>query len=145
MTLAARLLVVLALLSCVGCGVAAHSSHGSGDPVITHLQGEEAPYPTARIEGRLSLREGCLLVGDAVVFWPADAGWDAKGQAVTFGGDFQGAAPAKVGSPFQGGGGVFALADDQTGMLLAKNYSALRECATKTGVDAVVMAYPDVR
>jgi hypothetical protein len=139
MTMGARLAVTLALLLCVGC---TGSSERSSDPVITHRQLEEAAYPTAEIVGALSLEKGCLMIGDAVVFWPASAAWDAESQSVTFAGDFKGAAPAKVGTSFQGGGGAFELSDDLTGMLSDESDSALRECATKTGTDRVVMAWP---
>jgi hypothetical protein len=141
MTLAARLGIMLALLACVGCDT--DSSEGAGDPVITHRQLEETAYPSALIEGTLSLEKGCLLVGDAVVFWPAGSAWDAESQSVTFAGDFEGAAPAKVGTAFRGGGGAFELSDDLTGMLTDQSNSALRECASKTRTDGIVMAYPD--
>lgn len=111
--------------------------------MITQVQMQETSYPTAKIEGLLSLKQGCLLVDDAVVFWPAETGWDRSAEAVTFAGDFEGAAPARVGSNFSGGGGGFALTDDLSGMLSADNARTLRECANSNGVDQLVLAYPE--
>jgi hypothetical protein len=140
MTLVARLGITLALVACVGCD--SDSSKGADDPVITHRQLEETAYPDAMTVGTLSLEKDCLLIGDAVVFWPAGTAWDAESQSVTFAGDFKGADPAKVGTTFRGGGGTFDLTDDLTGMLSDQSISALRGCATKTGTDGVVLAYP---
>ena len=53
------------------------------------------------------------------------AAWDAERQSVTFAGDFKGAAPAKVGTTFRGGGGAFDLrrfpADDKARFLHSVN------------------------
>ncbi|MCW2790951.1 MAG: hypothetical protein JWO76_49 [Nocardioides sp.] len=110
--------------------------------VVTRVPDHAVPYPLARINGRLSMRDDCLLIGDAVAFWPAGTGWSADRRAVTFGGDFEGAPPAAVGSTFRGGGGVYEPTDSLDGLLSTDDIELLENCMEKTGVDRLVLVYP---
>lgn len=98
-------------------------------------------YPDARVEGSLNLRDGCLLLGESVVYWPAGTSWDAEGQAITFSGDFEGAPPVRVDSWFNGGGGFVALTDDYATQL-GHAGERVRTCVAKTGATQIVFAYP---
>ena len=115
----------------------------SGSPVIvTRVQDPASPYPGAQVHGRLTLRNGCLIFGDGVVFWPAETGWDSERQAVTFGGDFEGAPPASINTMFKGGGGVYEASDLVGGLLSDGSLAALDDCLKKLGTDRLVLAYP---
>src|SRR4051812_38747750 len=87
-------------------------AEGFVDGPVVSAAATSGAYPDALVEGSLSLRDGCLLLGESVVYWPAGTSWDAEGQAVTFSRAFEGASPARVGLSFKGGGGLFALTDD---------------------------------
>lgn len=127
----------------VGCGTqAANSSAGVASPVITRVADSNIPYPLAELSGRLSLRDGCLMIGDGVLFWPAETSWDGAKREVVFGGDFHGSPNARVDSTFTGGGGVFALEDHLSGVLSTGAEAALRECINKTGATHALLAYP---
>ena len=127
----------------VGCGTqAADSSAGVASPVITRVADSKIPYPLAELSGHLSLRDGCLMIGDGVVFWPAETSWDDAKREVVFGGDFDRSPSAHVDSTFTGGGGVFALEDDLSRVLSTDAEAALRECIKKTGATHALLAYP---
>lgn len=64
-------------------------------------------YPAAEVAGRLSLNEGCLLVGGSVAFWADGTSWDAKTQSVVF----ESGNRVTVGQQFSGGGGHYSEGD----------------------------------
>ena len=132
----------LALL--LGCGSGtAHSSAGATSPVITRVADSKIPYPLASVHGRLALRADCLMIGNAVVLWPAGTAWDETKREVIFGGDFDGSPNAAVDSAFSGGGGLADLNDAVHGVITADAQVALRECLRKTGATHVLLAYPN--
>ena len=112
---------------------------GVVDGPVVAVSSTGAAYPTALVQGDLNLRGDCLMLGNAVVFWPVGTSWDAKSQSVVFAGDFDGAAP--VGSHFVGGGGVYTPADDFLGGLGAAG-DVLRDCVAATGARHLTLAYP---
>ncbi|MEP7739670.1 hypothetical protein ABKW28_18655 [Nocardioides sp. 31GB23] len=136
-------LVTLAILLLGFGAVMADSSDGAASPVITRVADPKIPYPTAGISGRLDLREGCLMIGQSVVFWPPGTSWDESRREVVFEGDFQGSPNALVDSIFTGGGGTFAWRDDLNGVLIGDAEVALRECINKTGATHALLAYPE--
>lgn len=95
--------------------------------------------PMALVRGGLNLRGDCLMLDDAVVFWPAGTSWDAESQSVVFSGDFDGA--VSVGSHFEGGGGVYSPTDDFLGALGPAG-DVLRHCVAATGARDLILAYP---
>ena len=95
--------------------------------------------PMADVWGGLNLHGDCLMLGDAVVFWPSGTSWDAESQSVVFSGDFDGA--VSVGSHFEGGGGFYSPTDDFLGALGAAG-DVLRDCVAATGARDLVFAYP---
>ncbi|MEN8706053.1 MAG: hypothetical protein ABF306_07950 [Nocardioides marinisabuli] len=136
-------LLTLAILLLGSGAVMADSSHGAASPVITRVADPKIPYPTAGVSGRLNLREGCLMIGQGVVFWPPGTSWDDSRREVVFGGDFRASPNAVVDSIFTGGGGTFALEDDLNGVTMADAEAALRECINKTGATHALLAYPE--
>lgn len=128
----------------LGCGIGpAHSSADSSGPVIPRVADAQIPYPLASVNGRLSLQDGCLMIGHGVVFWPAGTSWDGTKREVVFGGDFTGSPNAAIDSTFSGGGGLFDLNDDVGDVLTADAQAALRACVRQTGATYVLLAYPD--
>ena len=127
----------------MGCAVSGAESSTNADPVITRVADPSIPYPLAKVEGRLSLREGCLMINGGVAFWPAGTVWDAESRLVRFGGDFHGAAPAPVDARLTGGGGVWDAADDMSGVLDKDAESRIRDCMARTGATGAVLVYPD--
>ena len=73
---------------------------GVVDGPVVAVSRPGAAYPMALVQGNLNLRGDCMMLGNAVVFWPAGTSWDDENQSVVFSGDFDGAAP--VGSPLRG-------------------------------------------
>jgi hypothetical protein len=137
-------LVALAAVLLVGCGTdGGNSSIEAAGPVITRVVDSKIPYPSAGLSGRLSLRDGCLMLGEGVVFWPAGTSWDGARGEVVFGGDFHGSPNARVDVTFTGGGGLVALEDDLSGLLSKDAEATLRECINKTGATHAVLAYPE--
>ena len=129
-------LALVAVVARVSMGAGLEGGNG---PVITLDDGWNA-YPTAMVAGRLDLRDGCLLLGDEVVFWPHHTTWDADRQAVQFDGDFRGAAPAHVGQEFSGGGGFFSSEDLRR--TDGVDVDSLLRCVRATNADGAVLAYP---
>lgn len=139
-TVAAAVLVALAAS---GCG-AAESDPGSGPlPVITPAE-RWHDMPLAQVTGPLMLREDCLLLDEQIVFWRHGTRWDATGQAVVF----EEGEQVRVGERFDGGGGHWDLRGDVSGPLDVASWlgeeadAAIRTCSEKTGVTALVFAYP---
>lgn len=147
-----RVLTAMYLLAVIsaGCGTpsgagaeASTREHGSAaDPVFTATADPRRPYPAARVIGRLQLREGCLMIGNNVAFWPAGTSWDVTKRRVVFGGDFQGAPPVDVGAIFDGGGGVWSPGDNLSGVLSDAEAAAVRNCLERTGARGAVFAWP---
>ena len=137
----------LGLLACsmwlMGCAASGAESSTNADPVITRVVDPRIPYPLAMVEGRLSLREGCLMINGGVAFWPAGTAWDAENRLVRFGGDFQGADPAPVDAHFTGGGGIWDAGDDMSGVLDKDAEAAIRDCMARTRATYAVLVYPD--
>lgn len=129
-------------MSLMGCAVSGAQPSTNVDPVITRVADARIPYPNARVEGRLSLREGCLVINGGVAFWPAGAVWDADKRQVRFGGEFQGSAPAPVDAHFAGGGGIWDAQDDLSGVLSPDNLATLMDCAKKTRSELLILAVP---
>ena len=98
-------------------------------------------YQAMGVKGRLGLDQGCLLLDDAVVYWPHGTSWDADRQAVHFGGDFTGS--AGVGSYFVGGGGYLTGAGISLAELLGEDgATAVDECVVKTGREDPLLIFP---
>lgn len=93
-------------------------------------------YPAGQIRGQLRLVEGCLLVGNSVVFWVAGTTWDAANKAV----EFEDAEPVRVGEIFLGGGGHYSggNVDGLDGL----DVEAVADCLRRTGSDDAVIATP---
>ena len=124
-------------------GVTADSWHDDGGkrgvaqlPVITPGKDWNV-YPLAEVHGTLTLQDGCLRLGDSIVFWPFGTTWDAPRQAV----GFEDSRAAPVGQQFVGGGGLYSL-DDVKEMLDAQPAGAIEDCMERTGIDGAVFAYP---
>lgn len=117
------------------------SSEATGvvDGPVVAVSWPGTAYPNALVQGNLNLRGDCMMLGDAVVFWPVGTSWDAETQSVVFSGDFAGAAP--LGSHFVGGGGVFPSDEDFLGPLGAAG-DVLRDCVVTTGAQGLTLAYP---
>ena len=112
---------------------------GVVDGPVVAVSSPGAAYPMALVRGTLNLRGDCLMVGDAVVFWPAGTSWDSESQSVVFSGAFDGA--ARVGSRFVGGGGVYS-ADAEFLRGLGAAGDVLRDCVAATGARDLTLAYP---
>lgn len=129
------------LLPCSGVllGCATSEPANSDDPVITRVVDARIPVPAAGIEGRLSIREGCLMIDDAVVFWPAGTTWDDHERRVIF----EDGSSASVDADFTGGGGSWGLGDDLSGVLDQDAEAAVRDCMTRSGATSAVLTYPE--
>lgn len=138
----------------LGCGLwvvllVALASACSGDeesfvngPVITRSEDPPA-YPLALVRGSLSLRDGCLMVGDNVVFWPVGTTWEPETESVTFGEVFEGAPSVSVGSRVEFGGGVIGgRADLQEVLDGDRARDALLACLEATGAESASFVYP---
>ncbi|MBZ5740285.1 hypothetical protein [Nocardioides mangrovi] len=137
---AAAVGVAAVLVAALVVGLGGSDNSGTTDgPVIT-LAGDWDGYPAAEVTGRLTLVDGCLLLGRSVVFWPHGASWDADEQAVEFGGDFDDSTAVTVGAMFTGGGGFFSAGT--LSRLTSIDADALLRCVRTTGADDTVMAYP---
>lgn len=145
---AKTLLVPLCLaLTLSGCGSADDVPPATGPasnlPVIANPE-EDNGYPSAEVSGLLELRNGCLILGGDVVFWPYRATWDADAQAVVFrdAPQFEDAAPATVGAVFTGGGGFYPADTDFRAWRGAEFADPIEKCQTATNTKNVVFAYP---
>lgn len=140
-----------ALASAVVCGLAVlalivnallgnREVAGETDGPVISLGEDWNALPTALVTGRITLVDGCLLVGDSVVFWPAQTTWDEERQAVEFGGDFEVSAAASLGEEFTGGGGFYS--EDNVRRMGSLDVDAVFRCLRETGTDGAVFAYP---
>ncbi|GAB3023086.1 hypothetical protein GCM10011376_39010 [Nocardioides flavus (ex Wang et al. 2016)] len=114
-------------------------------PVIT----PETPWeslPAAEVEGRLTMRDGCLLLDSEIVFWEHGTRWDPESEAVVLDNDDT----VGLGEDFVGGGGHFDLRGDDSGPLDVRSWlgrdpgRSIESCSGATGITALVLAYsPD--
>lgn len=125
-------------------GESAASDTGPTDssPVVTRVTDYDVPYPTAVVSGKITLREGCLLLNKILVFWPAGTTWDSQRQTVQFHDDFAGAPDVTVGTTFTGGGGTWEIGSALDNIIEGKSRETLRECAKRTGATKAQLAYP---
>jgi hypothetical protein len=128
------------LLSASGCGAQRATEEpvdSSSGPVITPAEPWES-YPLAEVGGDLVLHEGCLLLGDELVFWPHGTTSDEAAGSV----DFAVGPPAVVGATFTGGDGHYPAGTDVTAWLGAETAEAVSACQQSTGASGVVFACP---
>jgi hypothetical protein len=128
---------VVGIVTSIGFGSTpqgADPASQGGSPVIA-VQGWDG-YPTAEVIGPLRLVDGCLLVGDAVAFWPDGTSWDAATRSVVF----ESAEPVAVGEQFTGGGGYYTKGnlDGLDGL----DVDSVVECLDRTDSVEVVLATP---
>jgi hypothetical protein len=137
-----RLFAGIAIGSVVlsGCG-------GSGDsqpderrppddgPVIA-LTEKVKYWPAGIVTGRLTHRDGCLLIGGAVAVFPLGADWDPP--LVTF----HEGQHVEVDTWVRMGGGGSVIKGLTQDALPATPVSDLHECADRTGVRRYVLAAP---
>ncbi|MCW2772637.1 MAG: hypothetical protein JWN91_963 [Nocardioides sp.] len=113
---------------------------GQTDGPVISLGDDWNAYPTALVTGRISLEDGCLLIGTSVVFWPHQTRWDEGRQAVEFGGDFDSSPAAPLGEEFTGGGGFYS-SENIRDMESLDDQAVLR-CIRDSGAEGAVFAYP---
>jgi hypothetical protein len=106
----------------------------TGGPLIA-VHGWNA-YPAAGISGRLTLREGCLFIGDSVAFWGEGTSWNPTRRSV----EFNSAESARVGARFSGGGGQYTRTD--LAGLNGLDAGSIYECMDRTGAEKAVLATP---
>lgn len=131
-------LIGTALLALVAaCGADAPAGAEVG-PVITVVEDWNA-YPVAQVAGQLREREGCLLIGGSVVFWPKGTTWDAAAWAVVQ----SDGSRVVVGERFDGGGGWYDPATDFADLLGSSEAARrLATCVDETAARSVVVATP---
>jgi hypothetical protein len=71
--------VVGALAVWVATAAVGNGDEANADGPAIAVRGWNS-YPTARITGQLRLVQGCLLVGESVVFWAEGTSGDAENQ-----------------------------------------------------------------
>ena len=133
----------LALGGC-GAGTGAPEPGATADlPVVTFPE-EADDFPLAGVEGVLELRQGCLVLGGDVVFWPYGATWDQDAEAVVFSDapHFEDAASAQVGETFSGGGAYYQSPTDFRSWLGDEFADLIDGCRSATDISDVVFAYP---
>lgn len=129
--------LLLQMSACGADGAAPESADSVDGPVITPAEPWES-YPLAEVGGDLVLREGCLLLGDELVFWPHGTTFDESAGSVVF----ADGPSAVVGTSFTGGGGHYPAGTDFSAWLGAETGEAISACQQSTGVSGVVFAYP---
>lgn len=136
-----RLLAVVACMaSLAGCSHTARGELAATEfpsPVITVTSRLDA-LPTARVTGVLRLVDGCLMLGDQVVFWDSDAHWLQAEQAVAFG---PGTSPAVVGGNFSGGGAYYSPAQSLSDVLGPDDRKRVRRCMNATNAPGSILAW----
>ena len=140
MAIRTRSAVVLVVLALTGCTDSEPTPAPQSGPVITRIDDPRLPYPAALISGRLTQRDGCLMINDSVAFWPPGTTWDPEADEVVFGHEFSPAPAARLDAQFTGGGGIFV---DVASAILDKDAeAAMRGCLARTGATSSVLVYP---
>ncbi|QWF24346.1 hypothetical protein KM427_11990 [Nocardioides sp. LMS-CY] len=131
-------LVGTALLALLAAGGADAPEGAEAGPVITVVEDWNA-YPAAQVVGQLREREGCLLIGGSVVFWPQGTTWDGAARAVV---QVDGSRVV-VGERFDGGGGWYDPATDFADLLgSSEGARRVATCVDETAAESVVAATP---
>jgi hypothetical protein len=130
---------VAVLLTLSSCGVATGEAAGTIHvPVITPAT-KWNDAPTAELIGKLELDAGCLLLRDAVVFWPQGTTWDEEAQAVLL----TDGTRAPTGRRFDGGGGAYDPDTDFADLLDSTDAATrIERCLDRTGAQEVVLLTP---
>ncbi|WP_143016198.1 hypothetical protein [Nocardioides szechwanensis] len=109
---------------------------GVASPVLT-LPERDGPWPMALVRGVVSLRGGCLYVGDQAVVWPNGSTWDPAEQAVRYG-----SLVIPVGDYVRGGGGFYTVGTDSGGDF-GDAWPAAEQCARRSAGGGVVVLLPE--
>lgn len=134
--------ICLALIALILTASLQGCARDASGPVIVMEKSGDRPYPTARIQGSLLLEDGCLMIDQAVVFWPPETSWSAENDEVVFGAVSKDLANASVDSTFTGGGGIF-VGNDAAEVLNDDALAALNVCLDRSDASYAVLAYPD--
>lgn len=147
-----RSLVVMKRLGVVLPGVLftvlASACSGGERPVarspVIYRSDDPSVYPLALMRGSLTLREGCLMLGEDVLIWPAGTAWESDTASVTFGGQFDGVPSLSVGDRVSLGGGVLGGSADVRNVLDDDEPArdALLACLAATGAKSASFVYP---
>jgi hypothetical protein len=109
---------------------------GGPSPVLTLP--EWNGWPDAEVKGALSLRDGCLFIGNYAAVWPSGSTWDAAEQAVQFE-----SLTIRVGQYVSGGGGYYQVGSDAGSAIGDATWDSAQQCARRGGGSEVVAVRPD--
>jgi hypothetical protein len=109
---------------------------GGPSPVLTLP--EWNAWPAAEVEGVLSLRDGCLFIGDHAAIWPNGTTWNEPEQAVRYE-----SLSISVGDSVHGGGGFYAVGSDAGSAMGDATWESAQQCARGAGGGEVVVVLPD--
>lgn len=126
----------LLLMVPTACG-GNEQENATNSPVIT-IADDWNSYPAAAMSGTLKERDGCLLIGQSVVFWPRGTTWNADSKTVV---QSNGTRVA-VGEKFSGGGGSYDPDTDFAGLVGSTAGEAVKACLEKTRAQEAVIATP---
>lgn len=118
-----------------GCAGEAEETQPDDGPVIALTRVSEV-WPEAIVRGRLTEREGCLLIGDAIAVFLLGTGWESPSVSFSSGGSVQ------LDSSVRLGGGTFdvdALTEEGRPIVSVEE---VRRCARRTGAAHYVWAAP---
>jgi hypothetical protein len=134
-TLSLTALLLAATAACAdGAGARSDLRRDNG-PLIT-LNSEANAWPDAVVEGELTERGGCLLIGGAIALFPAGTTWDPP--RVRFSHD----STVEVGTHVVMGGGYGAVDDLTPAGSPIIPVPAMRACAAATGATQYAWASP---
>lgn len=105
-------------------------------PVIA-LREESDFWPASIVSGRLTQRQGCLLIGNAVAVFPVGTEWTPPSVS------FRNGDSVRMGSRVRMGGGWFDVEGVTQESLPIMPVADVRECARLTGATQYVWAAPD--
>lgn len=126
-------LALMALAACDG-----NPSAPDSGPVIT-IEDDWNGYPTALVSGKLTEKEGCLLIHGQVVFWPKGTSWVAESHAVV---QVDGS-KVIVGDRFTGGGGSYEPTTDFNDLLgSADAGQRITDCVATADAESVLVVTP---
>jgi hypothetical protein len=128
---------LVAVASAWGAGsTRSHSDNtDAGATPLIAVHGWKA-YAVAGVSGRLTLRHGCLLIGDSVAFWAEGTSWDGTRRSVVL----DSAGSVDVGARFSGGGGQYSRAD--LAGVDGLDVRSVYDCMDRTGAENAVLATP---